>query len=177
MNLDIFTFFADMHCYLTSKNTHGVYVFCLLFIGFSAFSFIFLDLSFLHLSYPNQTGEIWKRQLTFVFEQGRRAGSTSRPRARENRTETISRVYRILPHPIYTTYISRDFQLPFLSSPHTYTKKREVRSFFTLIKGFAIPVTSRKTTEFHARYAKPTPPIAGRGMYNIPTGHSSCCSD
>ncbi len=77
---------------------------------------------FLHLSYPNQTGEIWKRQLTFVFEQGRRAGSTSRPRARENRTETISRVYRILPHPIYTMYISRDFQLPFLSTPHPYTK-------------------------------------------------------
>ena len=132
---------------------------------------------FTHISCPNQTGEIWKKQLTFVFEQGRRAGSTSRPRARENRTETISRVYRILPHPIYTMYISRDFQLPFLSSPHTYTKKREVRSFFTLIQGFAIPLPSRKTTEFHARYAKPTPPIAGRGMYNIPTGHSSCCHD
>jgi len=59
-----------------------------------------------------------------------------------------------------------------------YTKqKREVRSFFTLTEGFAIPAKSRKTTEFHARYAKPTPPIAGRGMYNIPTGHSSCCLD
>jgi len=66
-----------------------------------------------------------------------------------------------------------------------YTKKREVRSFFTLFKGFAIPVLSRKTTEIHARYANPTPPIAGRGMYNIPTGHSlllfglstKCCED
>ncbi len=55
---------------------------------------------------------------------------------------------------------------------HIRTKKREVRLLFTLLKGFAIPVKSRKTTEVHARYAKPTPPIAGRGMYNIPTGHS-----
>ena len=60
---------------------------------------------------------------------------------------------------------------------HGIHKKREVRLFFTLTEGFAIPAKSRKTTEFHARYAKPTPPIAGRGMYNIPTGHSSCCLD
>ena len=34
-------------------------------------------------------------------------------------------------------------------------KKREVHLFFTPIKGFAIPVHSRKTTEVHARYATP----------------------
>ena len=37
-------------------------------------------------------------------------------------------------------------------------KKREVRLFFTLLKGFAIPVLSRKTTEVHARYVQPTRP-------------------
>ena len=35
---------------------------------------------------------------------------------------------------------------------YTY-EKREVRLFFTLTEGFAIPVTGRKTTEVHARYA------------------------
>ena len=35
---------------------------------------------------------------------------------------------------------------------YTY-EKREVRLFFTLNEGFAIPVLSRKTTEVHARYA------------------------
>ena len=35
---------------------------------------------------------------------------------------------------------------------HKAHKKREVRSFFTLTKGFAIPAKSRKTTEVHARY-------------------------
>jgi hypothetical protein len=39
-------------------------------------------------------------------------------------------------------------------------KKREVRLLFTLTEGFAIPVHSRKTTEIHARYAKPTPPYS-----------------
>ena len=43
---------------------------------------------------------------------------------------------------------------------HAYirTKKREVRSFFTLDEGFAIPLHSRKTTEVHARYVQPTHP-------------------
>ena len=34
-------------------------------------------------------------------------------------------------------------------------KKREVRLLFTLFKGFAIPVLSRKTTEVHARIYTP----------------------
>ena len=34
-------------------------------------------------------------------------------------------------------------------------QKREVRSFFTLTEGFAIPLHSRKTTEVHARYIHP----------------------
>ena len=38
---------------------------------------------------------------------------------------------------------------------YIYTEKREVRLLFTLLKGFAIPVTGRKTTEVHARYANP----------------------
>ena len=50
-------------------------------------------------------------------------------------------------------------------------KKREVRLFFTLNEGFAIPVTSRKTTEVHARYIHPTTPLGrGSGSY-ISTGH------
>ena len=50
---------------------------------------------------------------------------------------------------------------------HAYTqKKREVRSFFTLIKGFAIPAKSRKTTEVHARYVQPSRPQYGRGPRN-----------
>ncbi len=41
--------------------------------------------------------------------------------------------------------------------PYT-RKKREVRLFLTLLKGFAIPALSRKTTEVHARYVQPTRP-------------------
>ena len=41
-----------------------------------------------------------------------------------------------------------------------YTQKREVHLFFTLYMGFAIPALSRKTTEFHARYAKPASPYS-----------------
>ncbi len=43
---------------------------------------------------------------------------------------------------------------------HAYirTKKREVRSFFTHLEGFAIPEPSRKTTEVHARYVQPAHP-------------------
>ena len=44
-------------------------------------------------------------------------------------------------------------------------KKREVHLFFTLDEGFAIPVTGRKTTEIHARYANPPRPC-GRGVDN-----------
>ena len=57
-----------------------------------------------------------------------------------------------------------------------YTKKREVRPFFTLIKGFAIPAKSRKTTEVHARYATPTPPKQGVACITYPRGHSSLLS-
>ena len=40
-----------------------------------------------------------------------------------------------------------------INNVRVYThKKREVHLFFTLFKGFAIPVLSRKTTEIHARY-------------------------
>ena len=45
-------------------------------------------------------------------------------------------------------------------SVHIYThEKREIRLSFTPIKGFAIPVTCRKTTEVHARYVQPTTPF------------------
>ena len=54
-----------------------------------------------------------------------------------------------------------------------HTKKREVRSFFTLDKGFAIPAKSRKTTEVHARYIHPTTPRTGVDVDNTyPRGHS-----
>ena len=65
-------------------------------------------------------------------------------------------------------------------------KKREVRLLFTLFKGFAIPVLSRKTTEVHARYVQPFRPQYGRGLdITYPHGHSlllsrlvtKCCED
>ena len=47
---------------------------------------------------------------------------------------------------------------------HTYIhEKRESHLSFTLLEGFAIPVTSRKTTEIHARYVQPARPISERG--------------
>ena len=51
-------------------------------------------------------------------------------------------------------------------------KKREVHLFFTLDEGFAIPVTGRKTTEIHARYAKPASPYREAWIYTYPHGHS-----
>ena len=50
--------------------------------------------------------------------------------------------------------------LQLISYVRIYTyEKREVRLFFTLDKGFAIPAKSRKTTEVHARDIHPTTPL------------------
>jgi hypothetical protein len=101
---------------------------------YSAFGILHLySFLFLYLSCPNQTGEIWKRQLTFVFEQGRRAGSTSRPRARENRVGTISRLSRRHLHTksvksVCSSRFSRASQSPYTvekqpkSTPDIYTQ-------------------------------------------------------
>ncbi len=61
---------------------------------------------------------------------------------------------------------------------YTY-KKREVRLFFTLLKGFAIPVTGRKTTEVHARYIYTQPhPFSGVDVdYTYPRDIHCCCHD
>ena len=68
------------------------------------------------------------------------------------------RDYQDLPT-IYPLYLPRN----------TIHKKREVHLFLTLLKGFAIPVTGSKTTEIHARYAKPASPYSEAWIYNIPT--------
>ena len=55
-----------------------------------------------------------------------------------------------------------------------YIEKRGVQLVFTLLKGFAIPVSSRKTTDVHARYANLPTQITGEdGIYTYPRGHSS----
>ena len=49
-------------------------------------------------------------------------------------------------------------------------KKRGVQLVFTHLEGFAIPVTSRKTTDVHARYAiPPTHNLGVDGIYYIST--------
>ena len=116
---------------------------------------------FYYIYYPNQTGET---------------------DSRDYRVECISKLYRGYIASHHTLYIHSIypviFNYLFFNSSYTRIKKREVRLFFTHLEGFAIPVTGRKTTEIHARYAKPTPPYS-RAWENItyPHGHSLCCHD
>ena len=62
---------------------------------------------------------------------------------------------------------------------NVYTQKRGVQLVFTLIKGFAIPVLGRKTTDIHARYANPPPhTLQARTEYiHIHEDIHRCCSD
>ena len=70
--------------------------------------------------------------------------------------------------------LSRDFDL--LS--YIYNEKRELQLVFTLSKGFAIPATSRKTTDVHARYANPPRPFRTWTEYkHIHEDIHRCCSD
>ncbi len=62
-----------------------------------------------------------------------------------------------------------------MSYRRVQNEKREVRLFFTLTEGFAIPLHSRKTTEVHARYAYPSHPFNRRGLVLHTHEDIHCC--
>ena len=51
------------------------------------------------------------------------------------------------------------FTIPYLIPHARNCRIARVRLVIPLLKGFAIPVTGRKTTEVHARYIHPTTPL------------------